>query len=374
MNPILPTDAAGPSASPVSAPPQGQIAALFSPESKRRTNLAGVLYPVADLALYYLCIFAIAHSRALWFQILISGAILPILLSRLFVLGHDLTHKILAESKTINVFFGRWVFIPTLHTFSLWELYHNVYHHGFSNIRKKDYAWAPWSPEEYRQAPWIKKALYRLERTVLGHGVWTIAEHIVPRMLFPNAKYIDKPRGIYTLDSLLVLAANAGLTAGALALNRWFAYRNGIPPMPSWELVALVLVLPWLVFSWLFGWMIFIQHTGPEVPWYDAKTPLNYLDHQKSVTPDWHFPFWFGWLFHFIHVHTAHHVNAKIPAYNLNRAQAELRGKSPERMASRKWTVWVYFDSVRRCKTYDFENKRWCDFRGNPTGPKLDFS
>ncbi|MDQ3002052.1 MAG: fatty acid desaturase [Fibrobacterota bacterium] len=353
--------------------PTGQIAAIFSDASKRKTNLKGIVYSSADLLLYYGSVFAIVWFQETWVKLAFSLVVIPILLSRLFVLGHDLGHKILAENKTLNAVFGRLVFIPTFHTYSLWELYHNIYHHGFSNIRKKDYSWAPLSPTEFLQASLWKRLIYRMERSVPGHGIWVIAEHILPRMFFPKEKYIDRKRPIYTVDSLLVLGANAVLGILAICLANFLSTRYGHARMDAIWVVCLTIVFPWLIFSWLLGWMIFIQHTGTDVPWYTHKTPLSYLDHQKTVTPDWIFPYWFGWLFHFIHVHTAHHVNAKIPAYNLNLAQSELLAKSPEHILSRRWTIWIYFETVRKCKLFDFEKKHWCDFSGRQTGPVLNY-
>lgn len=360
------------SAAPAPKAPSA-VASLFSEATKARSDLKGILYPTVDYALYLACAFGVIWFQSWWAKLALSAVAMPIMVSRLFVLGHDLAHRTLAENKTVNAFFGRLVFIPTLHTFSLWELYHNVYHHGFSNVRKKDYSQAPLSPEEYRAKPALGRLIYRIERSAFGHGLWVLLEHILPRMFFPKERYIDRKRTIYTVDSVFVLAANALQVAAWILLSGHLAEVHGRAAMSPLAVILLTFVLPFAVFSWLFGWVIYFQHTGPEVPWYRDKTDLNYMEHQKSVTPDWHFPHWFGWAFHFIHVHTAHHVYARIPAYHLPAAQRELIGKSPELISRKRFTFPAYFDIIRRCKLYDFERRQWCDFAGNPTGPVLDF-
>lgn len=349
------------------------VASLFSDATKVRSNLKGILYPTVDYSLYLACAFGVVYFQSWWVKLALSGLAMPIMLSRLFVLGHDLAHRILADSKAINACFGRLVFYPTLHTFSLWELYHNVNHHGFSNVRKKDYSQAPLSPEEYRAKSAFARLIYRIERSVMGHGLWVVLEHILPRMFFPRARYIDRKRMIYTVDSVFVIAANALQVGFLIFLSSQLSMEYGRAAMTPLSIILLTFLLPWSVFAWLFGWVIYFQHTGPEIPWYREKTTLNYMDHQKSVTPDWHFPYWFGWAFHFIHVHTAHHVYAKIPAYHLMTAQKELIQKTPDLISRKRFTFSAYFDIIRRCKLYDFERRVWCDFQGNPTGPVLDF-
>jgi omega-6 fatty acid desaturase (delta-12 desaturase) len=135
--------------------------------------------------------------------------------------------------------------------------------------------------------------------------------------------------------------------------------------------VLMTIVVPWSVFAWLYGWIIFIQHTAPEIPWYERESPLDFFNHEKSVTPQWTFPHWFGWLFHFIHVHTAHHVSPRIPAYNLTVAQKELLDQSSEMVTTIPFTFGRYLDTMKRCKLYDFGRRQWCNYEGVPTGPVL---
>jgi len=219
-----------------------------------------------------------------------------------------------------------------------------------------------------------RRLLYRIERTVYGHGVWVLIEHFFSRMLFPRERDIGKRRAIYTLDSLLVVSFNALQALLLILTSRWMAQKGLANPMDSVTLLLMTLVIPWSVFAWLYGWLIFIQHTAPEIPWYATESPLDFVDHQKSVTPQWVFPPWFGWLFHFIHVHTAHHVKPRIPAYNLSSAQRELLDESPELVTTIPFTFHRYLDTMKKCKLYDFGRRQWCDYDGIPTGPVLDFS
>jgi omega-6 fatty acid desaturase (delta-12 desaturase) len=76
-------------------------------------------------------------------------------------------------------------------------------------------------------------------------------------------------------------------------------------------------------------------------------------------------------LLHYIMEHTAHHVDMTIPLYRLKAAQAMLEEKMPGRIVVQPFTWRWYFDTVRRCKLYDYQARCWTDFSGRQTTPSL---
>jgi omega-6 fatty acid desaturase (delta-12 desaturase) len=76
-------------------------------------------------------------------------------------------------------------------------------------------------------------------------------------------------------------------------------------------------------------------------------------------------------LIHYILEHGAHHVNMGIPLYRLKEAQAKLAATLDERLNSEVFSWRYYWNTVRRCKLYDFARHAWTDFDGHITSEPL---
>ena len=70
-----------------------------------------------------------------------------------FIVGHDACHGSLTPFDSVNRVLGRIAFLPSLAPYITWEFAHNRIHHSYTNWRGKDYAWAPFSKEEYDRMP-----------------------------------------------------------------------------------------------------------------------------------------------------------------------------------------------------------------------------
>jgi omega-6 fatty acid desaturase (delta-12 desaturase) len=126
-------------------------------------------------------------------------------------------------------------------------------------------------------------------------------------------------------------------------------------------------LLPFAVWNFLMAVTVYLQHTHPRIPWYGDREAYRGSSGQHELTLHVVTPRWYGWLSNEIMEHSAHHVHAKIPLYNLRRAQARLEellgGELPQETASLR----LLLDSLRRCQLYDFEAKAWCAFDGRVT-------
>ena len=72
-------------------------------------------------------------------------------IGRLFIIGHDACHQSLTPHRNLNKWLGRIAFLASLTPFSLWDIGHNVVHHGYTNLKGFDFVWAPLTKEEYSQ-------------------------------------------------------------------------------------------------------------------------------------------------------------------------------------------------------------------------------
>ena len=77
----------------------------------------------------------------------LSSALMALATSRLFIIGHDDCHLSLTPSRRMNRIIGRLCFLPSFTPYSLWEVGHNVAHHGCNKLRGHDYVWEPLSPQ-----------------------------------------------------------------------------------------------------------------------------------------------------------------------------------------------------------------------------------
>ena len=113
------------------------------------------------------------------------------------------------------------------------------------------------------------------------------------------------------------------------------------------------------------GGAIFEQHTHPTVPWFDSEAAWRKADPQLRCTVHVIFPLGIRLVFNNIFEHTAHHLDVTIPLYRLHEAQSEINRS--QAALTRHWTPFLFLQSLRICKLYDFQKHRWMDFSGIPT-------
>ena len=131
----------------VALPSRKELRAALLLFSEKNTLVALRLIAV-DYALFFAGL-ALVIAPAHWLLTLVASLLMWIQIARLFIIGHDACHQSLTANRMLNKWLGRLVFLPSLTPFKLWELGHNMAHHGFTNLRGKDYVWAPFSTEEF---------------------------------------------------------------------------------------------------------------------------------------------------------------------------------------------------------------------------------
>src|SRR4051812_19094841 len=136
-----------PLAAGASLPHRKEIRQWLLPLSARTT-----LYPVVLLAFDYallLAAFAGAVLLQAWWARVLCGMAAGFVTGRLFIIGHDACHQSLTPRRRLNHWLGRIAFLPSLTPYSLWEVGHNVVHHGYTNLKGFDFVWAPHTRAEF---------------------------------------------------------------------------------------------------------------------------------------------------------------------------------------------------------------------------------
>jgi omega-6 fatty acid desaturase (delta-12 desaturase) len=290
---------------------------------------------------------------------ILAGTALGVVIARLFILGHDACHNALFSQRPMNVVAGRLLFLPSLTPFSLWEVGHNVAHHGYTNLRGRDHVWVPLAKAEYDRLPAWRRAAERLYRRPGGQGLYYLVELWWKRLLFPSTAHVAARRHSHTVDSALATAfAMAWVLAIAVTAARAGA---GV-------VTALLVAVAWPFAVWnaLMGFVIYVQHTHPEVAWFANRDEWAWFQAQVGSTPHVELPFPFSRVLHNIMEHTAHHLDMGVPHYGLVEAQRSLETSFGEVRAI-AWSWRSFLDTTRRCRLYDYERHVWLDFDGRVT-------
>lgn len=324
-----------------------------------RDNAVAYAAALLDVAVYVAATALAVTVDATWLKLVLSLAA-GIMISTLFVLGHDAAHGSLVASPRQNRILGRLLFLPSLHNYTLWRIQHNRLHHQAPNVRGAN-SWSPFSPDEFRALPRWRRLLERVYRGG-GFGLYYLVERWARHKFVPiaalepawrRAAWID----VMPLAAWLVALVAALVALGAAAGHGWLA--------SLWWGFA----LPFLVWNWSMGLTVFLQHTHFSVPWFRDAAHAARHGGQEELTVHVRYPRWYGRLSHDIMEHPAHHINPLIPCYRLNAAQTrllEVLGDAAivERVGPR------YIRSLmRRCKLYDYDRQEWTDFTGTTTAP-----
>jgi omega-6 fatty acid desaturase (delta-12 desaturase) len=311
---------------------------------------------------------------ATWLAIFrVSGvARLPVSLANgffigvVFIIGHDACHGAFVRPAWLNRVIGRLAFLPSLQPYSFWELGHNRMHHGWTNLREKDYPWAPFSKAEFHRLSPGRRLVERVGRTFFGVAVYYGVVIWWSHMAFPDAR--DRQRveaRIGWFDRLSVLAFFIGETAVAYTLEVGRGGGAGVACMLRAFLFGVA--VPFVMWIWMAGLLTFVQHTHERVRWYDRREEWSFLAGSLHGTVHVVFPRAVDLVLHNVMFHTAHHVDTRIPLYNLPEAQSALEAAHGDGIIRQRFSIGAVLGTLRRCKLYDYRQRQWLDYAGQPT-------
>lgn len=287
----------------------------------------------------------------------------------LFLIGHDACHQGLTPVGWLNRLLGRLAFLPSLHPYAGWEFSHNAMHHGWPNLKGRDPGYAPFSPDEWAALPTWRRMLERIYRSSGGLWLFYLVENWLKCELFPPRSDRERMVGrrMFPIDQVIVLAyatfviglsAFLGVVGRANGASAWLAGLGH---------VALGWVLPFIVWNGVIAFITFQQHTHPRIRWFDDEAEWSFYETQVRGTVHIEFPWILRILLHNINEHTAHHINPRVPLYELKSAQDDVRRTLGDDVIVLHWSPGMTADTLRCCKLYDYRGHRWLDFSGRPT-------
>lgn len=290
-------------------------------------------------------------------------------IGQLFVIGHDACHQALAKHIWLNNLIGRLCFLASHHSYSLWRLEHNIKHHQHTNIKSLDPSWCPLSKDEFDQLPTVHQWLERIYRSAWGGGLYYMLEMWIKNHVCPFNRDARRHWWNYLPDSLLVISAAILQLILILKIGIFIA-----PSKPSWELLLLTWVIPFLSWNWIMGFVIYLHHTHPQIIWYSKDPGLGRSERQVDVTAHVIFPAPINALLYNIMDHTAHHLKSSLPLFSVGEAQHKLEQSNPGRIFTYRWSLTTHMQITNACKLYNFQQHCWTDFNGIPTANPIQAS
>ena len=227
-------------------------------------------------------------------------------LLRTFIVFHDCAHGSFSPSRRANVWLGRGLGVLVFAPFASWRHNHAVHHATAGDLDRRGVGDVPTlTVAEYHERSWRQRLGYRLFRNPLvmfGLGP-LFAMVMLPRLTSRSARPRIRRSVIGTDIALLALIG------GLCWLIGWREY--------------LLIQAPLIFLAGAAGvWLFYVQHQFEDTYWQSAgdwsyaEAALRGSSYLKLPQP---LQFFTG----NIGLHHVHHLSAKIPNYNLQRAHDE---------------------------------------------------
>jgi omega-6 fatty acid desaturase (delta-12 desaturase) len=122
-----------------------------------------------------------------------------------------------------------------------------------------------------------------------------------------------------------------------------------------------LLVVPFLLFSGVIGWTVYVHHVAPDIRWWTAGEWTRQRAQTESTTI-LRAPAVLNVFLHHIFIHVPHHVDTRIPWYKLPEAAAAITAALGDTVIDRRLRLRDYLRATRACKLYDFDGGRWLTY------------
>ena len=344
----------------------GYLRSKMPGNRREKSNFLAMLIFGANIFAYLLTFWTIIFAP-FWLVKIIAIGLNGLFIGTLFVIGHDACHQSFTSSKFLNHLLGRIVFLPSLTTFSAWEVAHNQLHHGWTNFKQND-VFVPLSKREFDALPRWRRNVERFYRTIIGIAFYYQIEVWWKHLIAPRQSDFEKMnRRVFRFDILLIIGFLIfQLITLFVAVPYLMAQFNLTAPIFP-LLILTNLLVPYAVWAWLYAFVTLQHHTHPNVPWFDKRAEWNFFNSQVQASVHVVLPRVIEILFLNVLEHTAHHVDSKIPLYKLRESQKVLEKEFPEQITVHASSLSQFHNTMKICKLYDYDDHCWTDFDGNVT-------
>jgi omega-6 fatty acid desaturase (delta-12 desaturase) len=325
------------------------------PEAYVNPTWKGLAYFARDSVIYGLVVTGLILFDNP-FAVVALWVLSALVISGLFVIGHDAAHGSLFASKKLNRVVGTIAMLPGWHVYEGWVLGHNRIHHAYTVRQGFDFVWHPYTPEQYAEMSTLGKLRHRFEWSWIGAGAYYLREVWWHKMIIgaPPARWAKAVRR----DRIIVwtFVAVASLLLGALG---WAMY--GSVAGVAWMIVK-VLVVPFLAFTYVIASFVHVHHVQPGIRWWKRREWTKFKGQMEGTTV-LRARFGLNFFFHWIMVHVPHHVDMRIPMYNLELATDAIEEAFPGTVHDEPLRFRDFISNTRQCQLYDFDEGHWLTYR-----------
>jgi omega-6 fatty acid desaturase (delta-12 desaturase) len=265
-------------------------------------------------------------------------------LVRTFIVFHDCAHGSMLPSKRANTYLGALLGLFVLSPFRRWRHDHAVHHATSGDLERRGVGDVlTLTVAEYRARSWRGRLAYRLIRNPLVmFGLGPMFAMIVgPRLAASGAR----PR---MRNSVLLTDVALAVVVGGLC---WLI---------GWERFLLVWAPSALLAGSVGIWLFYVQHQFEDAYWQNAAG-WNYDDAALRGSSYLKLPRLLQFFTGNIGLHHVHHLNARIPNYNLQAAHDE----NPMLHGVPTLSLWGGLRAVR-LKLWDEEDGKLVTFAQAP--------
>lgn len=282
---------------------QERLSAYQRPSRGRSIwQLCNTLIPLVALWVVAWWMLQFSFWLAVPFMILASGFTV-----RSFIIFHDCGHQAFFRSRRANDFWGRITGVLTFTPYYYWHASHARHHATSGNLDKRGFGdvWMM-TLEEYKASSRSMRFRYRLYRHpivmfLLGPFFITLMSH---RLVRPGSSRRERNSVWLTNISVVLLAAVVSWLIG------WKAY--------------LLIQCLTLFFALVAGvWLFYVQHQFEGVYW-EREDDWDFVTASLEGGSFYHLPKVLAWFSGNIGYHHVHHLNPRIPNYNLPKCHHEI--------------------------------------------------
>jgi len=305
-------------------------------------HLGRSLLDVATSVLPYLALFALMVLALDVSYLLTLALAIPAagFLVRTYIVFHDCTHGSFLPSKRANTWLGTSLGLLLFTTYAAWRHNHAIHHATAGDLDRRGVGdVATKSVAEYQAMTPRGRLGYRLYRNPLVmFGLGPILGMVVQARLVPRTSRPRIKRAIIATNVALAVAI-----AALCLLIGWQAY--------------LLVQLPLVLLAGGTGiWLFYVQHQFEDAYW-ETGEQWSYADAALRGSSHLKLPRVLRFFTGNIGLHHVHHLSARIPNYNLQRAH-------DDNPIFHSVPTLTFTDGIRavRLKLYDEERRRMVTF------------
>lgn len=287
---------------------------------------------------YMVLLGAIFYMASIGVSFLILGPLSIVaagFMVRIFIFFHDCTHQSFVASSRANDIIGKILGVLVFTAYEPWKKEHSIHHSSVGNLDRRGVGdiWTL-TIEEYESASKFKRFIYRLFRqpaflfTVAPVFLFIVLQRI------PKGDAGKKERKNIFLTNLVLLT-----------------YGGFMSFIFGWQAFVLYQVLVVAVAASAGVWLFYVQHQFEEVYW-ESGHEWDLVEAALKGSTFYKLPIVFEWVSGYIGYHHIHHLNARIPNYNLKECYNDIHAlqsiKTVTLMESFKLAALEFYDEKRK--------------------------